>query len=102
LGVRVAKSKRLIPRKQPSGLKVFVGSSREHEHEALEIASWIESLNAEAILWTEAFPAGTFTLPELVTRAGEVDVAVFVFAQDDVVRSRKTQSWQTRDNVLIE
>ena len=72
-------------------MKVFIGSSREQEERAQDIANWLEKLGIESIVWNEvgAFIPGQYTLDDLVRLSNEVDAAIFVFAADDKTWYRK-------------
>jgi Predicted nucleotide-binding protein containing TIR-like domain len=87
-------------------MQIFLGSSLEAVKSGLllEVADWIEASGHEPIRWNQAgvFPAGRHTFATLRDIAGEVDGAIFIFAEDDKVWYREELTSQPRDNVLIE
>ena len=90
--------------KEGGKMKVFIGSSREQEDRAQDVANWLERLGVDSIIWDEvgAFIPGQYTLDDLVRLSNEVDAAVFVFAADDKTWYRKDVVKTVRDNVLFE
>lgn len=85
-------------------MKVFIGSSREQERIAEDVARWLEGMGVDVLVWNEpeAFIPGRYTLDELVRLSRTVDAAVFVFAADDKLWYRKDLVTAVRDNVLFE
>lgn len=85
-------------------MKVFIGSSREQEDRADEIARWLEKIGVEAIVWNEigAFVPGQYTLDDLLRLSDKVDAAIFIFAAEDKTWYRKDIVKAVRDNVLFE
>lgn len=84
--------------------KIFIGSSSEKKELAEEVASWIQSPELTPIVWssTETFKVGGNIWEELNEKSHEVDGAIFIFGDDDVVISRDTKSKAVRDNVILE
>jgi hypothetical protein len=81
---------------------MFVGSSSE----GLEFARAIRVLlgdAAEITLWNEGFfrPGNTF-IDTLVNALPRFDFAALVLTGDDLIRSRESESFGPRDNVLFE
>lgn len=85
-------------------MKVFIGSSREQEDRADEVARWLEKMGVDAIVWNEigTFIPGQYTLDDLVRLSDNVDAAIFIFAADDKTWYRKDIVETVRDNVLFE
>ncbi|MES3009305.1 MAG: nucleotide-binding protein [Pseudomonadota bacterium] len=81
-------------------LRVFIASSIE----GLPVAEAVNinlDRSVEATLWTLAAPAQNF-IDNLLSVAGSVDCAVFIFSPDDTVMMRGTERHVIRDNVLFE
>lgn len=85
-------------------LEIFVGSSRESEAVAQEIAVIIESAGHVPIIWSDigVFRVGYYTFESLELICKRVQSAVFVFAEDDKLWYRNDSVSSVRDNVLIE
>lgn len=85
-------------------MRIFIGSSREALEYALLVASWLEKIKHEPVVWDRLglFPLGESTFPTLVRLSKEVDGAMFLFTDDDKVWYRGDSLAQPRDNVLIE
>jgi len=83
---------------------VFIGSSKEQESTAKEIAYWLEDDDVQSIVWSEpeVFIPGKYTLEALNNVSATVDAAIFVFATDDTTYSRNNEYGSVRDNVLLE
>lgn len=81
---------------------VFIGSSSE----GLDFARAVRSLlcqDAEITLWNEGFFTLSNTFIEtLVNSLPQFDFAILVMTSDDLVRSRKVESFGPRDNVVFE
>ena len=82
--------------------RIFIGSSSE----GLNIANACNvSLDhiAEVSPWTNAFDqAGSSTLSSLISKAENIDFALFVFSPDDIITIREKNERTVRDNVLFE
>ncbi len=83
-------------------IKVFVGSSVEHQEIAKQVALSLEDANCTARAWWLIFELGDFTLQRLIQEAYEVDAAIFVFSPDDKTWYRKAEFQTPRDNVVFE
>lgn len=87
-------------------MKIFIGSSREKEEVAEEVAGWLERFqdDIDVLVWNEvgAFIPGQYTLDDLNRISEEVDAAVFIFAADDKTWYRRDLVNSVRDNVLFE
>lgn len=87
-------------------MKIFIGSSREQERIAEEVAGWLEKYqdDIDVIVWNEvgSFIPGQYTLDDLMRISDDVDAAVFIFAADDKTWYRQTLVKSVRDNVLFE
>ena len=85
-------------------MRVFVGGSTEANNAVETLSEWIEADGHKPVLWTdhEVFPLGGYTFKSLQVVARKVDAAIFVFAEDDMIRSRNRTTTIPRDNVLIE
>jgi hypothetical protein len=82
-------------------LRAFIGSSKE----SLNIAYAIKENPSEldVTVWdVEFFSLGNTTLPNLASKLGDFDLAVFVFADDDDITVRNKDYLATRDNVIFE
>ena len=82
--------------------RVFIGSSRESLHIAQEVQQSLKSV-ARTVVWSQGvFRAPHSALDCLLTQLDATDYGVFVFAPDDVVKSRGRHRPIVRDNVLFE
>ena len=54
---------------------------------AIEVGSWLESMNVEPVLWNEpeVFPLGVYKWDALIDLSKNVDAAVFIFGEDDKI-----------------
>ncbi|MCK4764684.1 MAG: nucleotide-binding protein [Candidatus Aminicenantes bacterium] len=83
---------------------VFIGSSTESS----EALSWVEkSIKAaghKPLRWDKKslFSPGEYTFPRLIEISKNIDAAVFIFSEDDLIENRSESTKQPRDNVLIE
>jgi hypothetical protein len=86
-------------------MRVFVGSSRE-SREALEtVCTILEDNGCQPVPWNTPglFHPGSFTVPRLLEIANnEVDAAILIFSEDDLVWYRSDSYGQARDNVAFE
>jgi Predicted nucleotide-binding protein containing TIR-like domain len=82
--------------------RVFIGSSSE----ALPIANALQinlDHDAYATVWNQnVFKPGNTALESLINRVDKTDFALFVFAEDDVLRMRGNEYSVPRDNVVFE
>jgi hypothetical protein len=82
--------------------RIFIGSSSD----SIDIANACNvalDYSAEVSVWPNIFDkAGTDTLSSLMTKADNVDYALFVFSPDDVITMRGNKQPTVRDNVLFE
>jgi DNA-binding PadR family transcriptional regulator len=82
--------------------RIFIGSSSD----SLDIANACNvglDHTAEVSVWPNVFDkAGSDTLSSLMTKADNVDFALFVFSPDDVTSIRGNNHPTVRDNVLFE
>ncbi len=85
-------------------MRVFIGSSRESLTTANTIAAYLRSKSITCEVWDSAsdFIPSRFTLESLEFASNNYEGAIFVFAEDDIVRSRKKQQAMPRDNVMFE
>lgn len=82
--------------------KVFIGSSSESLGVARQVKQKLGSAY-DVQIWTEEFfVASSITLPNLLEKAQEFDLAVFIFAPDDKINIRGKRFWISRDNVILE
>ncbi|WP_052723544.1 nucleotide-binding protein [Paenibacillus wulumuqiensis] len=86
------------------GLKVFIGSSGEAKKALNDVALWVENAGHTPERWTdnERFLLGNHIFDELVDISENVDAAILIFSEDDVISTTKGMTAQARDNVLIE
>lgn len=82
--------------------RVFIASSTE----ALPVANAIHK-NLEHVAHPEVWPhnsfkIGGYPLDSLLSKADEVDYAIFVFSPDDIVQVRGRTKSAPRDNVIFE
>jgi hypothetical protein len=88
-------------------LRIFLGSSREHEKVLEALTRGLEDI-VQVEPWMTSFNPGTTTLERLLELTREVDFAAFVFAPDDWTTSPPSpvpaDSGQAspRDNVVFE
>jgi len=82
--------------------RIFIGSSSD----SINIANACNvalDRSAEVSIWPNVFDkAGSDTLSSLITKANNVDFALFVFSPDDVTTVRGSSQSSVRDNVLFE
>lgn len=92
-------------------VKVFIGSSTDARNKGVldKLGSWLGTIdNVEVNRWDEPrmFPLGTFIFPRLMEIASNVDAAILVFAEDDLLWHGDlvpgVDKAVPRDNVLIE
>jgi hypothetical protein len=85
-------------------MKVFLASSTEALEELHEVANWLEELGHEPVPWDlpSLFLPGDNTFFRLIEISKQIDAAVFIFSEDDIVWYRTDTVPQPRDNVLIE
>lgn len=82
--------------------KVFIGSSSEHKVYAEAIQASLADV-ADGTVWHQGVVRpGDFTVEALERQVVRSDYGVFVFAPDDVTRSRGVQTSSPRDNVVFE
>ncbi|RIL04527.1 MAG: hypothetical protein DCC71_13820 [Proteobacteria bacterium] len=82
--------------------RVFVGSSAEALKIAEELAARLRK-SARVQTWKDnIFELGHGTLESLVQKAHQFDFGVFLFAPDDITRSRGKSVASPRDNVVFE
>ena len=87
-------------------MRIFIASSGERLNTAIEVGSWLESMNVEPVLWNEpeVFPLGVYTWDALIDLSKNVDAAVFIFGEDDKEwgENAMDKNATVRDNVLFE
>jgi predicted nucleotide-binding protein len=87
-------------------MRIFIGSSKESvtRGSVLKVALWLEECGQQPVRWNHpgVFRPGEYIFPRLIEIAGEVDAAILLFAEDDVVWYRDDIVGQPRDNVLLE
>ncbi len=82
--------------------RLFIGSSVEHLDIAYAAQEELER-SAEVTVWTQGiFAPSASTMSSLFDALDSYDVALFVFAPDDVLRMRGKQVDVARDNVVFE
>ena len=81
---------------------VFIGSSTEALPVAEKIASWLESLDVEPMLWNTVFELSDYTYEALDRVANRISGAIFIFSGDDIAIVREEETRRIRDNVLFE
>lgn len=82
---------------------IFICSSSEKVAIAKKIQSGLKPFPCLVRVWTDGvFRPMRYTLEDLEREVLECDFAVALVADDDVVRSRKSQSVAPRDNVIFE
>ena len=88
----------------PAKPRIFIGSSKEAEPVAQDIAQALERLGAQGVGWwrPDVFPAGEPVLLSLESIANKVDGAILVATQDDRSVIRGKQHFTPRDNVVYE
>jgi len=83
--------------------QIFICSSSENHAVAKAIQRGLKPFSCIVRVWTDGvFRPSQYTLEDLEREVFESDFAVAVIADDDVVRSRKSQSVAPRDNVIFE
>ena len=85
-------------------MQVFVGSSTEAKKVLHLLSAWIQQEGHTPIPWDQPglFPPGEPMLQRLIRLAREVDAAIMIFNEDDMVWYRGDGVRQPRDNVLVE
>jgi Predicted nucleotide-binding protein containing TIR-like domain/Methyltransferase domain len=89
---------------------VFVASTREAVNEGwlLSALGFAEErlqeqgVEAELLLWNDAFETGDMTPDKLINLSGTVGAAIIVLTADDDVHSRGTETSAPRDNLVFE
>jgi len=88
--------------------RVFIGSSSQARDKAESVAYALEELGCDVICWWHpgVFPVAKYTLESLLSTVREVDAAIFILAEDDVMIIEsdgvKKKAFAVRDNVLLE
>lgn len=108
-GKVVSISKKQEKRQEEKSMEIFMGSSVEAKDYMEEIASKLEDLGTEPLLWSATgkniFIPGTNTIDALIAITKRVQAAVFIFNEDDKIwneTSALESSNTVRDNVLFE
>ena len=83
-------------------MRIFIASSGERLNMAIEVGSWLESMNVEPVLWNEpeVFPLGVYTWDALIDLSKNVDAAVFIFGEDDKIWFRGEGTMTVRDQTI--
>lgn len=87
--------------------RIFLGSSGKQERLLTSLTNGLANV-AEVVPWVTAFEPGGTTLTTLVELTTKVDMAAFVFAEDDWIRPGRTDGTSAprqaapRDNVVFE
>jgi hypothetical protein len=82
--------------------RIFIGSSSDSINIANSCNIGLDH-SAEVSIWPNTFDkAGSDALSALITKANNVDFALFVFSPDDVTTIRGNNQPTIRDNVLFE
>jgi hypothetical protein len=84
-----------------SKLKGFVASSTEAKGIARALQLELTDV-ANVVVWDQAFMLGETTIDGILRNLGTAEFGVFVFAADDTVKIRNTESAAVRDNVILE
>jgi hypothetical protein len=82
--------------------RIFIGSSAEHQMVAEALRVCLDQRGYQSQVWSEAFEPSSLTMEALEEALELNSFAVFVFAPNDITRSRKRQQQTVRDNVLFE
>ncbi|MBR4425675.1 MAG: nucleotide-binding protein [Oscillospiraceae bacterium] len=84
--------------------KVFIGCSSESLPIARAIQAELDTYNQfDVIIWNQqAFSPSEYLIPELLKKLSNSNYAIFIFSDDDKVRSRGKQKNIVRDNTLFE
>lgn len=82
--------------------RVFIGSSVEAFGIADAVQSELEYVSEPTVWRQDVFQPGESTLQGLVAALDTYDLAVFVFAADDVAQIRESEYSVVRDNVIFE
>ncbi|MCI0559192.1 MAG: nucleotide-binding protein, partial [Nitrososphaera sp.] len=89
-------------RRTRSDTRIFIGSSSESK----EIAEYLQlALDAhfETTIWDQGvFTLSTLGLSALLKAPEDFDVAVLIYAADDVTNKRNLEKAAPRDNVIFE
>ena len=90
-------------RLQNDQIRVFIGSSSESSNVAAKVAKYLRKANIAAKSWEDGiFDMSGVILSRLLDEARSTDFAVFIYSNDDIVRSRGNQYATPRDNVHLE
>lgn len=82
--------------------KLFIGSARESIHYVDAIHELLH-YDAEITPWSAGvFSALEYPMESLERQLNESDYAIFVFSPDDVVKTRGSTVFKTRDNTVFE
>ena len=87
--------------------KIFVGSSAESRHIVEQLIDNLDGLQVQNLVasvrpWYNLFGLGEVAIESLEAQLTISDLAVFVFAADDVLAMRNSDYFCTRDNVIFE
>ncbi len=83
--------------------KIFIGSSSEKLDIANNLQILLENGGCEVTVWNQGiFGLSKVFIETLLDKKDYFDFAVFIFANDDNVKSRGKSAFMPRDNVLFE
>lgn len=85
--------------------KIFIGSSSEAVDvaNAVQLALQNRGKDYFAIVWNQnTVKPSEYTIPSLVNEIKQCQYAVFIFGDDDIMRSRGKEKVSARDNVIFE
>jgi predicted nucleotide-binding protein len=82
---------------------VFIGSSQQHLAIAKAVGSRLRKCGAAVTVWDEqVFVGNKSYLDTLLETFAKFDFSIFIWAPDDVTKSKESVSASTRDNVVLE
>lgn len=81
--------------------RLFIGSSSE-SYDVASACNVCLDRKVEVTIWDKIFEPGGDTLSSLLTKANNVDFALFIFTPDDLTNMRENLKPTVRDNVLFE
>jgi predicted nucleotide-binding protein len=88
--------------KRAAGTRVFVASSVEGLPLAKRVKDSLAQVGVEALIWSEAFSAGTSILGALDEILATCSASVMILTDDDAVMARGHQRKVPRDNLIYE
>jgi predicted nucleotide-binding protein len=99
---------KIISKYKPTTYRLFLGSSSEKKQVVESLVAEFQKVSTTSGIeyvvtpWYEAFIAGEITISSLLKQTQQNDISLFIFSADDEIKSRGTDGFTPRDNVILE